>query len=59
MPFFVWLIGLVGWRPSFFVLAAFSLISSVMLWTLTTDRPDQNKRVNKLELDYVMADLKK
>ncbi len=58
MPFFVWLIGLVGWRPSFFVLAAFSLISLVMLWTLTTDRPDQNKRVNKLELDYVMADLK-
>jgi len=57
MPFFVWLIALVGWRPSFFVLAALSLVSLAMLWGLTTDRPEQSKRVNKLELEHVMGDL--
>ena len=58
MPFFAWLIALVGWRPSFFVLAALSLVSFVMLWGLTADRPEQSKRVNKLELDHVIGDLK-
>jgi sugar phosphate permease len=57
MPLFTWLITTVGWRRSFFVMAALSLISIALLYFMTTDRPDQNRRVNKAELDHVMAGL--
>lgn len=58
MPFFTWLIKAMGWRPTFFVLACFSIVSLSLLYWLTTDRPDQHKGVNKQELDHVMSALK-
>lgn len=58
MPFFTWLITLMGWRPTFYVLASFSIISLIILYWLTTDRPDQHKLVNRAELEHVMAGLK-
>lgn len=58
MPFFTWIIGAWGWRPSFFVLAALGFIPLVLIWFLTTDHPHQNKRVNKAELEHIEAALK-
>jgi sugar phosphate permease len=58
MPFFTWMVSLLGWRPTFFVLAAFSVISLGLLYWMTTDRPDQHKGVNKQELACIMASLK-
>ena len=58
MPFFTWIIGNWGWRPSFWVLGLMGLIPLVMLWFYVTDHPHQHKRVNKAELDYIQAGLK-
>jgi sugar phosphate permease len=53
MPFFTWIVSAWGWRPSFFVLAAFGLIPLLLLWFFVTDHPRQHKNVNKAELDYI------
>lgn len=55
MPFFTWIIHISGWRMSFFVLAALSLIPLLMVWGLTTDYPHQSKRVNQLEREHIAA----
>ncbi|SDF02842.1 putative sulfoacetate transporter SauU [Sporomusa acidovorans DSM 3132] len=55
MPFFTWIIHFSGWRMSFFVLAALSLIPLMMVWWYTADYPRQSKRANQLEKDYIEA----
>jgi sugar phosphate permease len=55
MPFFTWIIHFSGWRMSFFVLAAMSLIPLLMIWYFTSDWPQQSKHVNQLERDYIEA----
>ena len=58
MPFFTWVIGNWGWRPSFWVLGVLGLIPLALLWFYVTDHPRQHKRVNKAELEYIEAGLK-
>ena len=58
MPFFTWVIGTWGWRPSFFVLAVFGAIPLILIWFFTTDHPHQHKSVNKAELEHIQAGLK-
>ena len=58
MPFFTWIIGTMGWRSSFFVLAGIGLIPLLLLWFWTTDHPHQHKGVNKAELAHIEAGLK-
>lgn len=55
MPLFAGIISMAGWRMSFFVLAALSLIPLFLIWYFTADTPRQSKRVNELERDYVEA----
>lgn len=57
MPFFTWIIGDLGWRPSFFLLAALGLGPLALLWFFTTDHPDQHPRVNRAELDHIQKGL--
>lgn len=57
MPLFVWIIGNWGWRSSFFVLAAIGLIPLILIWFFTTDTPRENKRINRLELEYIESGL--
>jgi sugar phosphate permease len=58
MPFFSWIIGDLGWRPTFFVLASMGLVPLVLLWFFTTDHPRQNKRISAAERDAIEAGLK-
>lgn len=58
MPFFTWVIQGMGWRMSFFILSLIGLIPLALIWFLTSDYPRGNKRVNKLELDYIEMGLK-
>ncbi len=58
MPFFAWVIGAVGWRQSFFVLAALGLVPLALLWFLTTDHPHQHTAVNRAELEHIRAGLR-
>lgn len=57
MPFFTWVIQGMGWRMSFFILAAVGLIPLALLWFKTTDTPRQHAKVNPAELDYIEAGL--
>jgi sugar phosphate permease len=58
MPFFTWIIGNYGWRPSFFVLGLFGVIPLLLIWFFTTDHPRQHKGVNAAELAHIEAGLK-
>jgi sugar phosphate permease len=53
-PLFTWLVAGWGWRASYFfcALAGFAILPLVW-WA--TDRPEQHKRVNKAELDYIRS----
>ncbi len=53
MPFFTWLIAAVGWRMSFVILAAATVIPFVLVWFFTADHPREHKGVNKAELDWI------
>ena len=53
MPLFVWIVGNWGWRSSFFALAAIGIIPLILIWFFTTDYPRENKRINRLELEYI------
>lgn len=57
MPFFTWLISVVGWRHSYFTLAVSTIIPFILIWFFTTDHPRQHKGVNKEELDYIESSL--
>lgn len=58
MPFFTWLIAQVGWRQSFSILSALSLISIALLYFRTADHPKQSKYVESSELEYIESALK-
>lgn len=47
-----------GWRGTFFSLAILGVIPLVILWFYATDYPNQNKRVNSLELEFIENGLK-
>jgi sugar phosphate permease len=53
MPFFTWVVYAMGWRSSFFVCVAISLIPLYLLWFHTTDTPREHKKVNTLELQHI------
>lgn len=58
MPFFTWIIGTYGWRPSFFVLAALGVLPLILIWFFVTDHPHQHKGVNQAELEHIQSGLK-
>jgi sugar phosphate permease len=58
MPFFTWIIGHIGWRPTYFVLAALALIPLVLIAFLTTDHPHENRWANRKEVDYIQSALR-
>lgn len=59
MPFFAWVIGGMGWRPSFFICASLGLIPMYLLWFHATDKPCEHNKVNALELELVESGLSK
>ncbi|MDR3590478.1 MAG: MFS transporter [Negativicutes bacterium] len=59
MPFFAYIIGTYGWRDSFHLATVLTLIPLILLWFFLTDTPQQNKKVNALELQYIEAGLAK
>jgi sugar phosphate permease len=58
MPFFAWIIGAAGWRPTFFVLAAMGLAPMLLLWFFTTDHPRDHRRMNAAEREHIEAGLR-
>ncbi len=58
MPFFSWIIGDLGWRTTFFVLASMGLLPLALLWFFTTDHPRQNRRISAAERDAIEAALR-
>ncbi len=58
MPFFTFVVRQLGWRPSFFLLAAIGLLPLSLVWWLTTDHPREHKGVNRQELEAIEAGLK-
>lgn len=59
MPVFAWIIGAMGWRPSFFLCAIAGLLPVILILFYATDKPRDNKRVNSLELEYIENGLNK
>ena len=57
MPFFAWLIHVVGWRESFFVLLTMGLIPLSLVLGCTADTPQDSKRINKAELQHIQDGL--
>ena len=57
LPVFTFIIGVTGWRSSFFILSALGLIPLALVWFMTADTPRQHKRVNALELAHIEAGL--
>lgn len=54
MPLFSAVVGAFGWRASFWLCAILGLMILPLIWFLTTDRPDQHKRVNAAELQHIL-----
>jgi sugar phosphate permease len=54
LPLFTWLVAGWGWRASFWFCALIGFAILPLVWW-TTDRPEQHKRVNQAELDYIGA----
>lgn len=57
MPFITWIIGDLGWRPTFFVLAAMGLVPLALLWFFTADHPRQHRWVKPAEREAIEAGL--
>jgi len=53
MPFYTYIMASLGWRESFFISAALSIIPLYMLWAYTTDTPRSHKKISALELKYI------
>lgn len=53
MPLFAYVVGAYGWRDSFGVAFAITLIPLYLFWFHTTDTPRTHKKVNALELNYI------
>jgi len=52
-----WLIGNLGWRVSFVVLAPFAFAAAALWWWYARDRPDQHPAANAAEIELVTTDL--
>ena len=48
-----WLIGNLGWRVSFLVLAPFAFATAALWWWYARDRPEQHPAVNAAELELL------
>jgi sugar phosphate permease len=59
MPFFTWQVNRFGWRLSFVILAAATIIPFVLVWYFTADHPRNHKRVNELECSHIEAGLRR
>lgn len=59
MPFFTWLLQLISWRASFFVLVGLGLIPLILIWFFTTDHPRENRSISTAELNYIEEALQK
>ena len=57
MPFFTWIIPLLGWRSTFFLLALMGLAPLILLWFFTTDHPSQNQWISRAEREAIEAGL--
>jgi sugar phosphate permease len=54
MPLFTWLVSAWGWRSTFWFCAFIGLaVLPLIAWT--RDLPEQHKKVNKAELDYIRS----
>ncbi|MGE1062163.1 MFS transporter [Megasphaera paucivorans] len=53
MPLLIYVMSYFGWRANFYLCAVLTLIPLCLFWFCTTDRPQQNKGVNKAELTYI------
>lgn len=53
MPLLTSVVVTQGWRACFWVLAVCSVIPLFLVWWGTSDSPEQDARVNQLELDYI------
>lgn len=58
MPILTWLIGSFGWRGSFFVLAALTVIPFMLVWRYAADTPRDSRYVNAGELEHIEAGLR-
>lgn len=52
IPLLAWLVHL-GWRQSFFILAAVNIIPMLLIWFFTTDQPRQHPRVSLAEIAHI------
>lgn len=59
MPLVAAMIYYLGWRFSFFGLAAIDILPLILIWFLTADTPKDHKKVNSAELDHIEAGLAK
>ena len=59
MPFFAHIVGVYGWRESFWVALAITLVPLYLFWCHTTDTPRTHKKVNALELSHIEEGLAK
>ncbi len=53
-PPLFWLIATYGWRAPFFVSGALALIFA-LVWWIRYREPEEDRRVNRAELDYIAA----
>jgi sugar phosphate permease len=55
VPMVAWLVAVLNWRGSFYVLALMGLIPAVLIWLFVRDIPSTHPRVGKKELAEIMA----
>lgn len=55
-PLVAWLTVEMGWRVSFIVLAAIGVIWAIGWFLFAKEYPEQHKKVNQKELDYIQQD---
>lgn len=53
LPFFTWLISVLPWRDTFFLLAGLSLIPVILLLIFTSDTPAKSRWANQAEREYI------
>lgn len=58
MPFFTYVVRALGWRPSFFLLAAAGLVPLALILWATTDHPRDHAGVNAAERETIEAGLR-
>ena len=59
MPFFTWQVNRFGWRMSFIILAAATIIPFLLVWYFTADHPRDHKWVNQSERSHIEAGLRR